>query len=133
MKVRQFLLAAILSLVPSLASAETIEVSNDLGGFVTLYQARWEKLASQNVDVRVSGRCTSACTILLGYIPRQHICVTPTGSFGFHSATMQFATDILWKVYPEDIRAWITQHGGLTFFHIMWLQAPETYHFFRKC
>lgn len=133
MKVRQCLLALILTFIPTLASAETVEVSDDLGGFVFLYQARWEKLAAKNVNVRVSGRCTSACTVLVGYIPRQNICVTPTGSFGFHSATMQFATDALWKIYPEDIRNWITQHGGLTFLHIMWLQAPETYRFFRKC
>jgi hypothetical protein len=133
MTVRRCLLAAILSLVPSLASAETVDVSDDLGGFVYLYQMRWEKLAAQKVSVRISGRCTSACTILLGYIPRKDICVTPTGSFGFHSATMQFATDQLWKAYPEDVRGWITQHGGLTFLQIMWMQAPETYRFFRKC
>lgn len=133
MRLRQCLLAAIVSFVPSLASAEVIEVSNDLGGFVFLYQQRWEKLAAQKVSVRVSGRCTSACTVLLGYIPRKDICVTPNGSFGFHAATMQFATDQLWKIYPEDIRAWITQHGGLTFFNILWLQAPDVYRFVHKC
>ena len=133
MRIRQFLLAAILSVVPSLASAETVEVTDDLGGFVYLYQLRWQKLAAQKVSVRISGRCTSACTILLGYIPRKDICVTPSASLGFHLATMQFATDQLWKAYPEDIRAWITAHGGLAFFQIMWLQAPEIYRFFRKC
>jgi hypothetical protein len=133
MRVRQWLLAAILALVPSLASAETIDVHDDLGGFVFMYQAKWEKLAAQNVDVRVSGRCTSACTILMGYIPRKDICVTENGSFGFHLATMQFATDQLWKAYPEDIRAWITKNGGLQFIKIMWLQAPEIFHYFKKC
>jgi hypothetical protein len=133
MRVRQWLLAAILALVPSLASAETIDVSDDLGGLVYFYQMRWEKLAARKVNVRISGRCTSACTILMGYIPRQDICVTDHGSFGFHLATMQFATDELWKAYPDDIRAWITKNGGLKFIEIMWLQAPEIFHFFKKC
>ncbi len=54
-------------------------------------------------------------------------------TFGFHLATMQFATEQLWKAYPQDIRAWIDRHGGLAFFQILWMQAPETYRFFRKC
>ena len=105
MKVWQRLLIVILLLVPGLASAETVEVTDDLGGFVYLYQLRCEKLAAQKATVRISGRCTSDCKILLGYIPRKDICVTPNGSLGFHLATMQFATDQLWKAYPEDIRA----------------------------
>jgi hypothetical protein len=133
MKVWQYLLAAILSLVTSAASAETIDINNDRGGFVFVYQAKWEKLALQHVNVRISGPCLSACTILLGYIPRRDICVTPNASFGFHLATMQFATDQLWKAYPDDIRGWITQNGGLEFIKILWLQAPEIYHYFHKC
>ena len=133
MRVWQFLLAAILAFVPSLASAETIEVGNDHGGLVFVYQARWEKLATQGIDVRISGSCMSACTILLGYIPRRDICVTPSASFGFHLATMQFATDQLWKAYPEDIRAWINQQGGLEFLTIRWMQAPEIFKYFHKC
>lgn len=133
MKVRQCLLAGILSFVTSAASAETIDINNDRGGVVFMYQARWEKLALQGVNVRVSGPCLSACTILLGYIARRDICVTPNASFGFHLATMQFATDQLWKAYPEDIRAWINRQGGLEFLTIRWMQAPEIYKYFRKC
>jgi hypothetical protein len=129
----RYVLVAILSLVPSLASAETVEISEDRGGFVFMYQERWEKLAQQHVKVRIAGPCLSACTILLGYIPRQDICVTPKAMFGFHLATMQFATDQLWSAYPEDIRQWIDQHGGLGYFQILWMQAPEIYRFVRKC
>ena len=133
MRICRSVLAAILSLVPSLASAETIEISNDRGGFVFLYQERWQKLALQHVKVRITGLCLSSCTILLGYIPRQDICVTPEASFGFHLATTQFAMDELWNSYPEDIREWIDQHGGLTSVQILWMQAPEIYQFVSKC
>ena len=133
MRAWRYVLVVILSLVTSAASAETIEINNDRGGFVFVYQTRWEKLALQGVNVRVSGPCLSACTILLGYIPRRDICVTPNASFGFHLATMQSATDQLWKAYPEDIRDWINAQGGLEFFTIRWMQAPEIYKYFRKC
>jgi hypothetical protein len=133
MRAWQYVLVIILSLVASAASAETIEVTNDRGGVVYFYQMRWEKLALQHPNVRVTGMCLSACTILLGYVPRRDICVTPSAVFGFHLATMQSATDELWKAYPDDIRAWINQNGGLEFFKIRWLQAPEIFKFFQKC
>jgi len=133
MRALQYALVTILSLVTSVASAETIEVANDRGGIVYFYQKRWEKLALQHPSVRVTGMCLSACTILLGYVPRRDICVTPNAVFGFHLATMQSATDELWKAYPDDIRAWIDQNGGLEFLKIRWLQAPDIYKFFQKC
>jgi hypothetical protein len=132
MRAWQCVLAIILSVVTSAASAETVEITYDHGGFLFLYQQRWEKYAAQKVNVRVAGPCMSACTVLLGYIPRKDVCVTPQAAFGFHLATMTFATEQLWKIYPDDIRAWITQHGGLTY-KILWMQAPEIYRFVRKC
>src|SRR5271155_4699295 len=121
MRVWQYLLAAILSLVASAASAETIDVNNDRGGFVFMYQDRWQKLALQHVNVRISGPCLSACTILLGYIPRRDICVTSNASLGFHAGTFPSITEQLWQIYPEDIRAWINRHGGLTY-QVIWMQ-----------
>jgi hypothetical protein len=74
----------------------------------------------------------SACTILLGYVPRKNICMTDKGVLGFHLATMEFATRQLMEVYPDYIKAWIAKRGGLTY-QVMWMQAPETYEFFQKC
>jgi hypothetical protein len=70
--------------------------------------------------------------VLLGHIPRAKICVTPAASFGFHLAHLQSATATLWAAYQPDIRAWITAHGGL---HPdrMWMRAPDTYKYFRRC
>lgn len=84
------------------------------------------------MDVRIVGPCVSACTVLIGYIPRQHICVAPGGYLGFHWATAGFATQELWSAYPSDIRLWISQHGGLSD-QMLWLQAPSIYRYFRKC
>jgi hypothetical protein len=109
-----------------------VEISGDYGGFMVAYEAKWKKLASEHVDVRISGPCVSACTVLAGYIPRENICVTPNGSLGFHLAIPYFVTPTLWKDYPPDIQAWITQKGGLSY-QLLWLQAPDIYRFFKKC
>ena len=76
------------------------------------------------MDVRIVGPCVSACTVLIGYIPREHICVVPGAYLGFHWATTQFATQELWSTYPADIRQWISEHGGLTN-QLIWLQAAS--------
>jgi hypothetical protein len=114
------------------AHAETIEINGDYGGILVAYQAKWEKLAKEGADVRISGPCVSACTALVGYFPRDKVCVTPTASMGFHQAIPAFVTPELWKNYPNDFRIWIIKNGGLTY-TLMWLQAPEIYKFFRKC
>jgi hypothetical protein len=132
------LLAATLVLVPLLvfgtppARAETVEITGDWGGFLVAYQAKWKSLAAKNVNVKISGPCVSACTVVAGYVPRQNICVTAKGAMGFHLAIPAFVTPDLWKDYPADIQAWITQKGGLTY-TLIWLQAPEIYKFFRRC
>jgi len=131
-RARRFLLATIFSLITSAATAETIEISDDRGGLLFLYQQKWKKLALHHPNVRITGLCLSACTVLLGYIPRSDICVTDGGVLGFHLATMEFATKQLLEAYPDDIREWIDQHGGLTY-EVLWLQAPELFHFFQKC
>jgi hypothetical protein len=131
MKLRLFL-AALFAIAASAAQAETIEISDDKGGFVTLYQQKWEKLAAQKDNVRINGICASACTLLTGYFPRKDICVTPNAVLGFHAGTFPFVTDILLKVYPDDIKKWIDAHGGLTW-QLIWMQRPEIYKFFHKC
>jgi hypothetical protein len=130
--ITQFLLIAILSLFIRAANAETVEITDDRGGFVYLYVEKWEKLQSQRVNVRIAGPCLSACTVLLGYIPRRDICVTPNASLGFHLATLPSVTKQLIDLYPDDINAWLDQHGGLAF-QVLWMQAPEIFKYFSKC
>jgi len=116
----------------NVARAETVDVSDDHGGRVTEYDARWAGLAARGVSVRIVGPCQSACTVLLGHIPRSRICVTGAASFGFHLANLPAATATLWAAYQGDIRAWINAHGGLTH-EFIWMRAPDTYRYFKKC
>ncbi len=132
MRAWQALVVVVLSLATSVARAETIEITGDWGGLLVAYEAKWAELAKRDVNVRVDGPCVSACTVLLGYIPRAKICATPKGAFGFHLAIPAFITPSLWKDYPPDIQTWITGKGGLGL-TVMWLQAPEIYKFVHRC
>ena len=114
------------------ARAETIDVYDDHGGSVAEYDAHWADLASRGASVRIVGPCQSACTVLLGHIPRSRICVTPEASFGFHLAHLDSATHTLWNAYQPDIRAWINAHGGLTH-EFIWMRAPDIFRYFKKC
>lgn len=124
------LLVAALGSVP--ARAETINVSDNHGGSVAAYDARWAGLAARGVDVRIVGPCQSACTVLLGHIPRNKICVMPNASFGFHTAKKPEMTTVLWNAYGSDIKAWINARGGLTP-DFKWMRAPDIYKYFKKC
>jgi hypothetical protein len=121
-----------LVLVAPGARAETIDVSDNHGGSVSAYAARWTALAAKGDSVRIVGPCQSACTVLLGHIPRARICVTPAASFGFHLAHLPSAQQTLWAAYAPDIRKWIEAHGPLTP-DFIWMGAPDIFHYFHKC
>ena len=123
---------AIALLGSSAVTAETIDVSDDHGGSVAEYSQQWQGYAARGAGARIVGPCQSACTVLLGHIPRGRICVTPEARFGFHLAHRADMTAVLWRAYASDIKEWIKAHGGLTS-EFIWMSAPDTYRYFRKC
>jgi hypothetical protein len=132
MTIVRSLIAALICVIAVPAAAETIDVYDNHGGSVAQYNARWAGLAARGVSVRIVGPCQSACTILLGHIPRNRICVMPAARFGFHLAKRQDATQMLWAAYQADIRGWINAHGGLRK-DFIWMGAPDIFRYFRRC
>jgi hypothetical protein len=132
MKLALFACMLALACAATVARAETISVSDNHGGSVAAYNARWAAYAARGVSVKIVGPCQSACTVLLGHIPRERICVTPAARFGFHLANLASATATLRAAYDSDITGWINAHGGLTH-DFIWMKAPDTYRYFKKC
>ena len=74
--------------------------------------------------VVIDGPCMSACTVVLGIVPQERICVTSRARIGFHAAWRAGAgsrkvaaadgTQLLMEIYPQQIRNWIAQNGGLS-------------------
>jgi hypothetical protein len=116
--------AALLTLVGAGPALADMHIRQDRGGRIDSYLYRFATVRQSGQRVIVDGPCMSACTILLGAIPKDRICVTQRAKFGFHAAWVptprgpHAASDLgdrmLWANYPPAVRAWITRHGGLT-------------------
>jgi hypothetical protein len=104
-------------------ASAAMRISNDGGGQIGPYLDRLAALRSSGESVVIDGPCLSACTLLLGVIPRERICVTSRARLGFHAAWKPDAsghkrfskegTRALWEIYPANVRAWLTRRGGL--------------------
>ncbi len=101
----------------------TLRISDDRGGQIGAYLARYEALRKSGERVEIDGLCASACTMLFGIIPANRICVTSQAVLEFHTAwdptpsgdqiVNSEGNQILWSHYPGNIRRWISRHGGL--------------------
>ena len=121
----QFFAAAVVSAALTITSASaTVLISGDNGGLMENYTARFQLVRQSGEPVVIDGACYSACTMVLGLVPRDQICATPNAVLGFHAA-WQFdksgarvaspsGTHDLLKTYPASVRAWIARRGGLT-------------------
>ena len=115
--------ATMLLLIMSMASAfATVRIQDDSGGQIGEYLARYQALRVSGDQVVIDGTCAPACTMLLGTIPRNRICVTPRAVLAFHSAwdptsggnvASGAGNQILWSNYPSNVRKWISRNGGL--------------------
>jgi len=117
--------ACLLASLVSLSSAHaTVLISEDNGGRIDTYLNKFEMVRASGEQVVIDGPCLSACTMILGVIPRSRICVTRRARLGFHAAwhpgnngqpiTSRGGTQLLMAVYPQEVRQWLARKGGLT-------------------
>jgi hypothetical protein len=140
------LLAALLWLATlgnhSTTAAATLRITEDRGGNIGLYWSRYMALRDSGQQVVIDGICSSACTMVLGIVPNDRICVTQNAVLGFHAAWrpgfLGFrvintpATRTLLSFYPAPIRQWIARRGGLGT-DTMYLSGPELFALYREC
>ncbi len=116
----------LLSLVAATPAHALLHITRDHGGYVEEYKARYERIRERGERVVIDGICNSACTLVLGIVPLNKICVTPRASLGFHQAyydkaftfgikvTSAEGTSELMSYYPDTVKDWIRRNGGLT-------------------
>src|ERR1700722_5994409 len=142
------LLAAAVALAPmacvvaSNSAAATVRIADDRGGNIGEYWSRFTALRDAKEQVIIDGICSSACTMVLGIVPRDRICVTDNAAFGFHAAyrpgflglriVNEPATRTLMGIYPDAIRQWLARNGGLGS-ETIYLSGPELFALYRKC
>ena len=127
---------------PSVVSAE-IRIVGDSGGEVISYVRTFEAVRASGEHIVIDGPCLSACTLLTGIVPRDHVCVTQRAVLGFHAASYYDDTSrelvptregsaLVMRLYPAQIRAWIGHHGGLTP-KLIQLRGHELTALYRPC
>jgi hypothetical protein len=142
MKVLTGVLAVLLLLAGMGASQAVVRIADDRGGRIGTYVDRYQDLRQSGETVIIDGLCASACTIVLGAIPRDRICVTSHAMLGFHAAwdfgnngravTNPEATQMLYAMYPSQVRHWISQRGGLTP-HMIFLRGKQLEAMYKPC
>jgi hypothetical protein len=135
-------LAAVLLLAGVAAGHAAVRIADDRGGRIGTYVDRYQDLRSSGQTVIIDGLCASACTIVLGTIPHDKICVTSHATLGFHAAwdfgangraiTNPEATQLLFSMYPTPIRRWISHRGGLTP-RMIFLRGRELQTMYKPC
>ena len=142
MKFATGLLAAVLLLAGVGASHAVVRIADDRGGRIGSYIDKYKGLRASGETVIIDGYCASACTIVLGMVPRDRICVTSRANFGFHAAwdldangrevTNPGATRTLYLMYPSLVRRWIAARGGLKP-QLIFLRGEELMSMYRPC
>ena len=134
MRFRSVVAGAIMLASGISSASATMLISEDRGGQIGQYLQAFASLRSSGENVVIDGNCLSACTLVLGLIPRERICATSRARLGFHAAwmpddsgrpvTSPMGTQALWNIYPHRVRSWIGRHGGLTR-KMLFLQGNE--------
>ncbi len=119
------LASAIVTLFQIGAASADVRIVNDPGGEVSSYVRKFHQMRASGEHIVIDGPCLSACTLLTGIVPRDHVCVTSRAVLGFHAASYyndasrslvptRAGSRLVMRLYPAEIRAWIGRHGGLT-------------------
>jgi hypothetical protein len=124
------------------AAGAVVRIADDRGGNIGAYWSRYMALRDAGEQIIIDGLCSSACTLVLGIVPHDRICVTQNAVLGFHAGwrpgflgfqiVNDPATRTLWNIYPLQIRQWISRNGGLSLTTI-YLSGPELLSMYRQC
>lgn len=142
MKIVTGVLAAVLLFATMSASHALVRISDDRGGRIGTYVDKYQSLRTSGETVVIDGLCASACTIVLGAVPHDKICVTPRANLGFHAAwdfgsngraiTNPEATQMLYAMYPSQVKRWIARRGGLTR-NMIFLRGRQLLGMYKPC
>jgi len=142
MRVSSALLAATIAAAYNLPASATMRITSDRGGQIGPYLDKLQSLQRSGQSVIIDGHCFSACTMVLGVIPHDRICVTSRAVLGFHAAwrpdragrqiSAEDGTSFFMSLYPQQVRDWINRRGGLSS-HLVYLSGEELASMYPRC
>jgi hypothetical protein len=138
----KFVTVALLMFAGVNASKAAVRIADDRGGRIGNYLDKYQALRSSGETIIIDGLCASACTMVLGSVSHDRICVTSRANLGFHAAwdagadgravTNPAATKMLYSMYPSAVKRWISAQGGLTP-RMIFLQGKQLMSMYKPC
>src|SRR5580692_8652463 len=112
------LASAVMTLFAIGTASADVRITNDPGGEVSSYIQKFQEMRASGERIVIDGPCLSACTLLTGLMPRDHVCVTSRAVLGFHAASYyndasrslvptREGSAVVMRLYPAQVRAWI--------------------------
>jgi hypothetical protein len=142
MRISAVVLGAVLVAAAASPCLSAVRITSDPGGQIGPYMAKLDALRNSGQSVVIDGPCLSACTMVLGVIPRDRLCVTLRARLGFHAAwrlnevgrqvTSPDGRELLMSAYPQPVRDWIARRGGLSP-RLMYLTGNELASMYPVC
>jgi len=140
--VTAFLAGPALGDMKTVARPGELRILSSSGGVAASYADYFTKVRNSGQRVVIDGPCLSACTLVLGIVPRNRICVTKRAVLGFHAPIFvdrtgrvsrpTNATRAVTASYPASVRAWLRRKGGLRA-DFIYLRGPELASLYRPC
>ena len=121
------------------AYAEKIYYLHDPGGNIAEHYFKYSQVNSEYDRVVIDGQCKSACTMVLGIVPLNRICIAPSGYFMFHAAHNRDRsfnpqlTQQMVAAYAPQVRAWVMKHHAVEQVDPYTYLYPNKVTFMRRC
>jgi hypothetical protein len=103
------------------AAQSAYRITLDEGGRVDRYVEKYTAVRLSGGSIILDGGCFSACALIAGLMPADHVCITPRAFLGFHSASevsqsgerhySAYATKYLWRMLSEPVRVLVRAQG----------------------
>jgi hypothetical protein len=114
---RVFAAVAAICLLVTNANA-AMRITFDPGGRLIEYIEKYYQWRSLEASVVIDGMCISACTLIVGILKPEKVCVTENARLAFHSARYSAndehaseGTRLAWNIYPPHVRALLIARG----------------------
>jgi hypothetical protein len=123
--------------LPFRPSLNSVSISNNSGGMIALFALHVAEFREAGTFIEFSGRCDSACTLFLS-LPEDQTCVSPGAYFRFHapsarsSRAARMAQTFMMDQYPDWVRSWIAEKGGLSH-QLFTMDYAYASHFIPSC
>ena len=104
---------------PLQSNRKSVSIFNNSGGMIVVFALKVAEYRDAGTLVKFSGRCDSACTLFLS-LPKEQTCINPGAYFRFHapsarsSRSERSAQTFMMGKYPDWVRSWIQEKGGLS-------------------